>query len=216
MANSRFSSRNKIKRRSGISNETLPDVLKYPNLINFDTHGEVVRNIFSCIFPHYGYDGLSVLIYRQPKPKENVVVLCGDWLGNKLDIVDVPNPSRMTELASEFLTNDAIRFFELFNVIGIAQAQLFFAIDDDGLLLVDVQLSLNKFASPGMVKDIFGKVYRTPNAVKIEMLDDRAMEYIGKASGSYEGDLIIKPNNFRMFYDENTSEYSPMYIEVIR
>ena len=96
------------------------------------------------------------------------------------------------------------------------QAQFFFNIDDNGLCLFDVQLSLNKHAGPGMIKDVFGKIFRTPDTLKMEIIDERALEYIQKGTGAYEGDLLIKPSRFRMYHDQEANTYSPLYVEVRR
>jgi hypothetical protein len=83
------------------------------------------------------------------------------------------------------------------------------------LLLVDVQVSLNKMAGPGMLRDVFGKIYPTQEVLKIESLDDRAIEYIEKGTGNYEGELIIKPSKFSVF-SPNTELLVPLYVEVKR
>jgi|3_EtaG_2_1085321.scaffolds.fasta_scaffold01350_11 hypothetical protein len=219
MVNSRFRDTTKPKTlESGISKpnpggparvDQLPQVLKYPTLLPDLIN---VKDIFSYILKHPGDDGLSVLIYRQPD-NDQVIVICGDWHGIKLDLV-VSSP--IVDLASDFVTKEAVKFYEMMRVMGVDQAQFFFAVDDEGLLLYDVQLSLNKFAGPGMVGDVFGKIFRTPQTLKTEIIDERALEYIQKGTGAYEGDLLIKPSRFRMFHDPETNTYSPLYVEVRR
>ena len=219
MANSRF--RDTTKRKtpsSGTSKpppgparvDQLPQLLKYPPLL---TNLQQVKDIFCYILRHPGDDGLSVLIYRQPE-NDQVVVICGDWHGTKLDLVDSDSP--LADIASEFVTGQAIKFYEMMRLVGVDQAQFFFGQDDEGLLLYDVQLSLNKFAGPGMINDVFSKIFRTPTTLKIEAVDDRALEYIEKGTGSYEGDLLIKPSRFRMYHDQEKNTYSPLYVEVRR
>lgn len=221
MANSRF--RDTTKRRtqsSGISKpaasglakvDNLPQLLKFPTPI---TDLQYVKDIFCYIFRHPGHNGLSVLIYRQPK-NDQVVVICGDWHGIKIDLVDI-QPSRLIDLASDFVTSEAVKFYEMMQLINIEQAQFFFGIDDDGLFLSDVQLAVNKLAGPGMVKDVFGKIFRTPEVLKIEIIDERALEYIERGTGSYDGNLLIKPSRFRMHHNQADNSYYPLYAEVIR
>ena len=197
---------------SGISNIILPKVLAYPEFIGFDRYYQSVKNIFCYIIKHYGYDGLSVLIYRQPD-KDQVVVLFGDWRGNNIDIVD---DSLLSNAAKAFLEKYMSKFVSIMRTIKIDQMQLFFTmLDDDDLMLVDVQTSLNKFSGPGMIRDIFSKIFKTQEVVKIEILDDRSIEYIRDGAGSYGGDLVIKPSRFRMFNSE-INNFSPLYVEVTR
>ena len=100
-------------------------------------------------------------------------------------------------------------------LIKIEQAQFYFAIEDE-LTLVDMQLSLNKFAGPGMIKDIFGKIMKTQEIIKTEIIDNRAIEFINKGTGSYEGNLVIKPSRFRVYHNQATGVYTPLYVEVKR
>jgi hypothetical protein len=144
-----------------------------------------------------------------------VVVICGDWYGNAIDLIDTKS-SRLIDLASEFVTSEAVKLYEMMRAMGIDQAQFFFGVDDEGLYLIDVQLSLNKFAGPGMIKDVFGKILRTVEILKLEIIDDRAIEYIQKGTGSYGGDLLIKPSRFRMYHNQDTNTYAPLYVGVVR
>ncbi len=209
MANTQSNSTTKqTTQSSGIYN--IPELLKYPKFLNYQTHNNQVKNNLIYIMPHYGYDGLSVLIYRQPK-EDNIIVICGDWNGNRIDVTD--NTCILSNLASKFLTKHAAEFFKLLKLIRIEQTQLYFAIGNNGLILVDMQISLNKFASPGMLKDIFGKLCEVPE-MKTEMLDDKTIESIEKSRGFYNNNLIIKPNKFKL-YEENGT-YRPTYLEVIK
>ncbi len=64
--------------------------------------------------------------------------------------------------------------------------------------------------------DLFGKQLRTQEKLKIEIIDERAAKAIEQGTGSYEGDIVLKPSRFRMYHDPETKEYSPLYVEVIR
>ena len=207
MGNTRFNTTTKTKTLSSGISEQLPAILKYPNFLPFNDH---FKGIFCYIIRHYGTDGLSVLIYRQPQ-HDQVVVLCGDWKGNKLDIT---NDSPFAKLAHNFVATEMIKFYEMMRLIKIEQAQFFFAVVKDNLILVDVQLSLNKMAGPGMVNDIFGKICPTQEVLKIEILDERAIEQISRGSGAYEGNLIFKPSRFRNY--EESGQYQPLISELIR
>lgn len=210
MANTRFSTTTKPKTQSSGTSE-LPQILKYPQLLPFEGTPNI-KDIFCYVIRHYGHTGLAVLIYRLPK-NDQVVVICGDWMGNKIDVV-AKDPSELTIAANEFVRKDVVTFYETMRLIKIEQAQFFFALVDGELILVDVQVSLNKMASPGMVKDIFGRVYPTQEVLTTEIIDERAIEFIMKGRGTYEGDLVIKPSRFRLY--ESVRNYQPLYVEVVR
>lgn len=210
MANTRFSTTTKPKTQSSGTSE-LPQILKYPQLLPFDGTPNI-KDIFCYVIRHYGHTGIAVLIYRQPK-NDQVVVLCGDWEGNKIDVV-AKDPSELTIAANEFVRNDVLKFYETMRLIKIEQAQFFLALHEGELILVDVQVSINKMASPGMVNDIFGKIYPTQEVLATEIIDERAIEYIAKGRGTYEGNLVLKPSRFRLY--ESTLKYQPLYVEIVR
>jgi len=198
-------------RTSGTSKLKLPELLKYPELLPFDS--APIKDIFCYVIRHYGNAGLSALIYRQPQ-KDQVVIICGDWLGNKIDIVS-DKPTTLVTHANELVKDRIMVLYETMRLIKLDQAQFFFAIVDGELILVDIQVGINKFASPGMLRDVFSKVFPTQEVQKIEILDDRAMEYIEYGSGSYSGDLILKPSRFRM-HSVTPDNFVPLYVEVKR
>ena len=65
------------------------------------------------------------------------------------------------------------------------------------LLLADVRLAPNRFAGPGMIADVFGKLVPTIETLKIEVLDDRAMGVIKSGSGSCAAEnLPVGPSKY--------------------
>lgn len=193
----------------------LPQVLAYPHFHPLDATLSLIKDRLCYVIRHYGYGGLSVLIVRNPKD-DKTAVLCGDWKGNSIDIVaDSSDP--LTQAALVFINDDLKLFLEAMYRIKLLQGQFFFAIDADAnLTLVDLQISLNKFAGPGFIRDLFGRAYRTQEVLKVEVIDDRAIEYIGKATGNYEGDLLLKPSKFTSFNPTTTITDVPLYIEIKR
>jgi hypothetical protein len=197
---------------SGISRVKLPQVLPYNKIPNFEPYS-ALKDIFCYIIKHYGNDGISVLVYRQ-KDKDQVVTIFGDWNGNNIDIIDSESDTK-SKLCIEFSKTDLVKIVEAMRLINIDQAQFFFGIDEQGLILCDIQISINKMVGPGMIKDIFGKILRTQEVIKTEIIDERAVEAILKGNGSYEGDLIIKPSRFRLNHLQDKT-YAPLYAEVVR
>lgn len=198
---------------SGISKAAeLPKVLSYPKLLEYDNVKLSLKSLFCYVIRYYGEKGLSVLIYRQPA-KDQVVVICGDWFGNNIDMTD---GSELANIANTFVSESVSKFIATMRLIKIDQVQLFFAIQDKELILVDIQTAMNKLTGPGMVRDVFGKITLTQEIIKIEVIDDRVMECIADGSGNYGGDLIIKPSRFRMYHNSLNNSYTPMYVEVKR
>lgn len=196
------------------SRKQLPTILKYPTVHPFSKVVSHLRNHLCYILRRYENDGIAALIIRQPK-QDNVTVVFGDWAGNTVDLA-IPSGEPHRDAAVAFASGDDLAIFvKTMQLIKLEQAQFFFSFSPDGLILTDIQISLNKLAGPGMVRDIFGKSYRVPEIIKIEVLDDRAIEYIEKGTGSYEGDLTIKPSKFSMFNLTKT-EMMPLYAEVRR
>ena len=195
---------------------SLPEILPYPKLLSFEST-KSIHDIFCYVIKHYGNDGLSVLIYRVPSD-DDVYIVCGDWYGNKVDLVVDENGDAplLYEPAVGFLENHAVDFLNMMRLVKIEQAQYYFAIHNDELVLVDMRLSLNKFAGPGMIRDIFGKLINVQDSIKTEIVDVRAIEAIEKGVGSYEGDLILKPSKFKMYHHQNDNSFTPLYVEIKR
>lgn len=203
-------SNNLTKKRAGRSGTfELPALLTYPKPLDFASTPNV-EGQYCYIIKHYGDAGLSVLIKRE---EENIVVVCGDWLGNALDL-NADDP--LVKIARDFIARDMPTFLQTMKLVGFEQAQFYFAIHDSGLTLVDLQLSMNKFASPGMIRDIFGKMYHTQDVRKIEVIDDRVMAALKRGTGTYEGDLILKPSRFRVHHLPDNAGVIPFYVQIKR
>ena len=102
-------------------------------------------------------------------------------------------------------------------LIKIKQAQYFFSGENyEDLTLVDMQTSLNKFSGPGMLRDLFSKIGKTQEVLKVELIDERAIEAIKVGNGIYEGDIIIKPTRFRYYHDVDKDMYTPLYLQIKR
>lgn len=203
---------------SGISKVSkLPSILQYPRLLEYKfgiepSPGDSLKNVFCYIIKHYGNEGLAVLIYRQPKNKQ-IVVICGDWQGNSLDLT---KDDYLCVIAKKFIDEKVTTFISTMHYMAIEQAQLFFAIIEDELILVDMQTTYNKLVGPGMIRDIFNNIHKTQEVVKIEVIDDRALQAIKDGSGNYTGNLIIKPSRFRLYNMPGTNDFMPLYVEIIR
>ncbi len=186
----------------------VPKVLKYPTFIGNDKLDHV-KNLLCYVIKDYGNDGVSLLLTRKPE-KDEIIVLCGDWKGNNIDIQS--NDPRVAFI-TELLNTELAKLASILKTIRVDQAQFFFS-TKDGLKLVDMQVALNKLVGPGMIRDLFSKIIPTQEVLKIEPIDDRAYGAIIDGKGSYEGNLIIKPSKFRMI--EQNGAYSPLYLRYVR
>jgi len=109
----------------------------------------------------------------------------------------------------EYLNN----IYALMKYIRVDMLQMFIDTTNE-FKLVDIQLSLNKYTGPGMLRDVFNPIISTQEVLAIEPLDDRALEAIKRGTGTYEGDLILKPSKFRLYEDGGL--YFPHYVSVKR
>lgn len=196
-------------------------MLSAPILYPLTQTSALIKDRLVYVIRHYGNIGISVLISKQKDvkgkkvdPDKDILVLCGDWRGNSLDLADRTS-SPLTEHALKFVRNDIGLFLQMMKTIRLEQAQFFLALSPDGLILVDMQVAVTKLVGPGMLRDIFGKVYRTQEVLKVEPFDARALEYIQKGTGNYEGNVIVKLSKFSLF--SPTKDLSvPLYTGIER
>lgn len=206
MANSRHHESRK-KLQSGTSRVKLPELLPYPDLLPASEYIDNVKDILCYVIEHYGNNGLSALIYRNIDT-DQLVLSFSDWDGN---LVDIQSDDDLAAIANQFVSQKFAKFSALMNSVGITHAQFYFAIVDSGLLLVDIRTAADKLVSPGFVKEIFGNICDVQKTLKIEAMTEDPVRAILEGTGSYSGDLILKPSRFR-----NLESSKPLYLEVKR
>ena len=190
-----------------------PSVLKYPKFLG-EEHLPAIKDVLVYVIRPYLEEGISVLISKDDK-SDNTMILFADWHGNKLDLLDKSN--KLVNMADTFLAQNVQVLINFMKMIKIKQAQYFFSGDKyEDLTLVDMQTSLNKMCGPGMIRDLFSKILRTQEVIKVEPIDDRALEAIKVGNGAYEGNIILKPSRFRHYHDVKNNDYTPMYIKISR
>lgn len=131
----------------------------------------------------------------------------GDWDGK------VINPME-SEAATSFVKKYSPHFISLMSSAKIPQAVFYLSVNGPDIRLVDIRMSLNKFSGPGMVRDLFAKIVDTQEVIKVDNLTPEALTAIKENSGSYAGDLIIKPSAFKTI--ERPKVMYPMYGIVLR
>lgn len=186
----------------------LPKVLKYPTFIGNDKLKHV-KNMLCYVIKDYGTDGVCILLTRNQSTDE-VIVLCGDWNGNNLDL---QSEEKGVDIVKQIIGVELAKIANIMRLINIPQAQFFFS-TQNGYRLVDMQIALNKFVGPGMIRDLFGNIIKTQEMMKVEPIDERSFQAIIDGQGSYSGNLIIKPSKFRMI--EQDGNYSPLYLRYTR
>ena len=205
--------------QSGLSKQAVvnrplpPAVLKYPELLD-ESYLPAIKDSLVYVIKPYKLEGISLLVARADRSDETMV-LFSDWNGTKIDLLAKSDP--MAEIANRFLSDHLQIFINFMKLIKIKQAQYFFSgTEYTDMTLVDVQTSLNKMCGPGMLRDLFSKIIKTQEVLKIEPLDERAIEAVKIGNGMYEGDIIIKPSRFRHYHDVDNNIYTPLYIKMKR
>ena len=184
----------------------LPEYLAAPKLLDFGD-GSIVKNIYCYILRHYGSTGIGVLYYANG---EDIIVQFGDWNGRLLDLNKTQEP--LVRAAQTYLCSLNTAIYNLLHTMAVPQAQLFLTSE---LVLVDIQVAINKLVGPGMLQNLFGRIVKIPEVLGIEIIDQRAIDAIDAGSGMYAGNIILKPSRFRHFQLSN-QKYTPLYAQVNR
>lgn len=147
---------------SGTSN---PKLLPYSKTLNIDDVPEI-RGKFCYILDDYPDNGFSLLIYRKD---ETVYFTFGSYSGEEFDML---THTEFRVQISKVLKNIQ-NYINLLKLTRVKMIQLYFAVDNDNVLLVDARTHYNKFLGPGMLKDVIAKCgIGTPNVVYIKELTD--------------------------------------------
>jgi len=194
---------------SGISN--LPKMSPYPKVLDLKNLHEL-EHILCYIQEHPGPEGFTILIERDVS-NDDVYVMAGYLNGEAIELES--DTSNTAEAAKRFIKEKIVDFLNLMRLVKIDRAQYFFSFRSGEIILQDVQTGADKFVGPGLIRDIFSSLVQIPDIKKIEQLTSSNIEAIMMNTGSYEGDLMIKPSIFRI-YDGILTHNIPFYVEVIR
>lgn len=145
------------------------------------------------IYEKYHLDGISA-IYN--KVDESISVKFYTFNGSEIRLdEDGPYNSLIKKITTEILN----RIIVVAKSIKLSYAQFVF---NDQMLLIDVILKPDKYLSPGMLKDTFGKLVKTPKEIATSNIDQNTKFK----------DVIIKPNKFRTHVVNNS--FLPLYVEL--
>jgi hypothetical protein len=185
--------------------DMLPSLLSYPTLLTPDEIS--LKGMYCYIIEHYSTNGIAIMIHRD----NNINVVTGDWAGN---IIDLSDASNLCSVAREYLDKHLSTLCKIITAIKIRQCIFYVAFCSDVPKLVDLRLSLNKFSSPGMLRDVFGKVVETQKVIDIQVLDDPTYNAVLSGTKLFSGDIILKPNRFRTAMAHDIP--LPLYLEIKR
>ena len=188
----------------------VPAPLAYPRILDLEDIPEI-KGQFCYVIKGYPENGLAITIYRDIE-EGSVYLSINDWDGNAINLADENHPYQWA--AIDFAQNDSSKFVAIMQSAAIVKMILYISVDGDDLKLVDLRASLNKFYGPGMIRDLFAKIYPTQDVVKTIALDEATLEAIERGEGSYKGNLILKCSKFKTIVREK--EMLPLYARVTR
>jgi hypothetical protein len=188
----------------------VPEALAYPKVLDLRNIPEI-EGQFVYVIKGYPEDGLAITIARDIANGE-VYLSINDFDGNPIDLTDDKHPYQWAAL--DFAQQDSPKFVSIMRSANIQKVILYVAVDGNDLKLVDLRASLNKFYGPGMIRDLFGKIYPTQEVIKTIALDEQVLDAIKRGEGSYQGDLVLKCSKFKTIV--RGKEMLPLYARVSR
>ena len=156
-----------------MSTVTIHDFVDYPKLID----GEQIiafNNMYCYVVEPYEQKGIALYIgFREDK----IFIRFADWKSNEIDV--------RTDKSVADLLPKIPNVATLMKSAHINDICLYFS----GGLLVDAMLAANKFMGPGMLRDVFGKMFKTQIVREVAVMD--------KAKVENSKGCILKPSRFR-------------------
>jgi len=171
----------------------VPSLLPYPVIRDLNECPEI-HGIFCYIIDKYA-PGISAVIKLDAN---DAGIIVGNWDGENAS----PKNKDEWEKVEHFLNHTAYDLIKIMRHIRLQQAEFF--ISDNGRL-VDVQLSLNKFIGPGMLKDLFAPVVNIQNSTELAVLDPDKIAELNNG----ERRFILKPSKSRHYMHDN--KVLPLY-----
>lgn len=173
---------------------TVPDFIDYPNILPTKEYKEIFNNVYGYFIEPYPLDGYS--IYCGLK-NGHFVMRVADFKSKVVNISDASN-----SLKNILVLGDKIGM--MMKIAKIPEFLMYFSNVDDPML-VDIMLSLNKFAGPGFLRDLFGRLFKTQSIIEIATFND---ETVKKYDGKY-----FKPSLFKFVNKDN--KILPVYGKII-
>jgi hypothetical protein len=171
---------------------------------------EALENVLCYIQDHPSDSWFSLLISRDLK-NQDVFIQAGDINGS---VVDIHNDGPLSETIIKYIQENSVSLVSLMKYVNIPMAQYYFSIEEGAVVLQDFQTAINKYASPGMVRDLFSAIVRTSNIRAIEPMTRSIIDSINLNQGTYTGNILIKPSVFRIY--DSDQDNRPFYVGIKR
>lgn len=152
--------------------------IKYEKIKNFSDIDEL-HNVYGYVIKKYE-PGLSIVIDIN-KDKSSFSV--GDWNTN----YGFGDKQWLELSLGKFIDEKYSKLLNIMVAAGITNAQFYFS--KCGKLVDMIDISNNKFVGPGMLRDIFGKIFEIQECIKICVFND---DELCNISG-----CILKPSKFK-------------------
>jgi len=168
--------------------------LKYPSIKDISER-LAIKGQFCYVMKPYQPGLAAVVRYTAEGP----CVVVGDWDGN----VAVPNNKPLYAEATKLMNGKFSRVVEILKAIQLQQAQFFISKDNR---LVDMQLTLNQWAGPGMLRDLFIKLMPIPEYYgEPVVIDDEWLAANKKP-------VFLKTSKFKTIVEDKVAK--PLYASV--
>jgi len=163
----------------------IPQILSYPIIPTISDCPEIIGQFCYIIEPYK--PGIAVVVKIDGDEQGTAF---GDWNG-----VSIGPSIPIWPVAAKFLADYNIAVGQLARQIKIQQFELFIA--EDGRL-IDVQLEINRFVGPGMLRDLFNKIMPTQVITEIAVVDESKIKVLKSC--------VLKPSRIKM-----SSRNAPLY-----
>jgi hypothetical protein len=193
------------------TSKPIPKVLPYPDYLNYEFLKNI-EQIYCYIQDRPQNVNLTVLIFRDVD-NDGVITICADQTGEPIELTT--DKSETADAARKFIKEKLVSFVTLMNTIKITQAQFHFCVAEE-LILVDVRTAINKYVSPGLIEDVFGKIIKTLKIKNMMVLEPSTIDAIIQGQGPFVGDLLIRPSRFRLLNETDQNNVVPLYVEIKR
>lgn len=181
-----------------MSSVQLPDIVDYVEFFKFSESKSLFDKRYCYILEPYDVNnGITLYIgFRKDGNSVNVLTRVADFKSNTFNLMSLNNKhiSNLMEKYHNKLVN-------ILKTAGVLDSLMYFSIVKDELLLVDVMINANQFLSPGLLRDLFGKVLPIQKTVTIDIITAELVK-------NYKG-KFIKPSAFKYVLDSETPR--PMY-----
>lgn len=168
-----------------MSTVKIPDFVDYPEFYDVGSNSHLFQNLFCYIIEPYPFEGSNLYIgFREG----SVLIRLSDFKSNDVDMASCSGKHRD-------VLDKAPVMVEFMKASRIIEASFYFSHAKKDVILVDMMLSANKFAGPGMLRDLFGKIMPTQTVLDIQPLKT---DIVSSNKGK-----LVKPSRFRYVLEGN-------------